>query len=112
MDDEPLDATVGIGAVGHNNSALNNSISRMEKNSMTSNGSSLSSKFGSNRNPNKFSSNDRNGANSISGQQSNAQLSPNSLATAAAALATAAAANGMSVNQLLSQVLIDCLTRV
>ena len=105
MDDEPIDATVGVG-MAHNNSALNNSINRLEKNIFTPNGSSLS-KLASNRNSNKFSSNERNGGNGNQFQSPNPQLSPTTFATAAAALATAAGANGLSVNQLISQVFIE-----
>ena len=107
MDDEPIDATVGvgIGGVPHNTTTMANNISRMEKNPITANGSALPSKFGSNRNPSKFPSNDRNGSgNGTSLQPPAPQLSPTTFATAAAALATAAAANGISVNQLLTQV--------
>jgi hypothetical protein len=102
-DDEPIDATVGVGIPY--NSALN-SINRLEKNIFTPNGNSLS-KLASNRNSNKFSANDRNGGgNGTSFQPTAPQLSPTTFATAAAALATAAAANGISVNQLLTQVFI------
>lgn len=111
MDDEPLDATVGvgIGGVAHNNTSLavtnNTNINRLEKNSITPNGNPLS-KFVQNRNPSKFAPNDRNASGNGTGLQPPApQLSPTTFATAAAALATAAAANGISVNQLLTQVL-------
>lgn len=109
MDDEPIDATVGvgIGGIGHNNSAINNTIRSMEKNPITPNGSSFAAKFASNRNPNKFPTNDRNGSgNGTLLQPPAPQLSPTTFATAAAALATAAAANGISVNQLLTQVVM------
>ena len=106
MDEEPIDATVGLG-IAQNNSALNSSLNRMEKNLITPNGGSLS-KLNSNRNSHKFGSNDRNGAGKGTTFQTPAsQLSSNTLATAAEALATAAATNGISVNQLLSQVLIE-----
>ncbi|CAG2113687.1 unnamed protein product, partial [Medioppia subpectinata] len=110
MDDEPIDATVGL---AHNNITFNNSINRLDKTLMTPNG--RDGKLTSSRSPNKFTSNDgRNGGSNnglIGGQQTGAgagaqpQLSPNSFATAAAALATAAATNGMSVNQLLGQLM-------
>ncbi|CAG2173119.1 unnamed protein product [Oppiella nova] len=98
MDEEPIDATVNI--------------KRLEKNLMAPNGRDGREKLSSNRNPNKFDTNsDRygstNGPNGGSaGQQTGGpQLSPTSFATAAAALATAAAANGISVNQLLTQLM-------
>jgi hypothetical protein len=104
MDDEPLDATVSI---AHNNSSFNNSINRLNKNSITPNGSAISKlSSGRNTSKNSFNTNERNGSgNGTIGQLSGPQLSPTTFATAAAALATAAAANGISVNQLLTQVL-------
>lgn len=105
MDDEPIDTTISI---THNSSAFNNSMNRLNKNSMTPNGSAIS-KLTSGRNSSKniFNPNERNGSgNGTTGQQSGSQLSPTTFATAAAALATAAAANGISVNQLLTQVFI------
>ena len=98
MDDEPIDATVGI---AHSAQSFNNSNRVNNGNSISK---LLSSKHSSKT---QFHSNDRkamNDSNGTAGQLSAAQLSSNSFATAAAALA-AAAANGVPFNQLISQVI-------